>query len=86
MNIQDFLIKAFNNQNWHENYSIHDEVEYIKKLTDDENEIITFFENMYTGTNNIRFNRKTMDLEYFDYESETDDDLDEKDKNNSVLD
>jgi hypothetical protein len=79
--IQDILTKAFENAKWLPNYTIKDEVEYIKGLTDDPVEIIEFFDIMYEGHPNIRFNRTTLELEYFDEnegeesESESDDEL-----------
>jgi hypothetical protein len=67
-NIQNILLRAFENNQWDTDYSIQDEVSYIKQLTDDPNEIIIFFDTMYYEHENIRFNKITMELEYFDEE------------------
>ena len=62
--IQKMLTRAFENNEWETDYSIQDEVNFIKELTDDPIEIICFFDDKYQDHEEIRFNRKTMTLEY----------------------
>jgi hypothetical protein len=62
--VQKFLNRAFENNDFETDYSIQDEVNFIKALTDDPIEIICFFDNKYQDHEEIRFNRKTMTLEY----------------------
>jgi len=65
--VQKFLNKEFDNNVWSDyQYTIEEEVRFIKGLTDDQFEIIRFFDDKYENHENIRFNRTTMELEYFD--------------------